>query len=406
MGAGEGRYPAAVPATDEIKERIEAEVDRRADVLLDVSRRIHARPELAFAEHTAHDLLTNVLEAEGLAVERGAYDLDTAFVARAGSDGPTVAVCCEYDALPGIGHGCGHNVIAAAGLGAGLAAAAVANELGGRVVVLGTPAEEGGGGKQIMIDRGALDGVDAAMMVHPAGVDLRSMDTLAIHQVEVTYRGRAAHASAAPERGLNALDAAVLGYVNVAALRQHIATDERVHGIFLEAGTAANVVPALTRAHWMVRSPTRAGLTALKERVVACLAAGAEAAGCEIDLDWQDPAYDELLTLDAFDDVWAANLARTGRRAVRAGDDGAAPVVGSTDMGNVSQRVPSIHPMIAVSPPDVPIHTEAFASFAGAEAGDRAVLDAAKALATTVADVWIDDELRDRIRAEFDLRRT
>lgn len=394
-----------MPATDELKRRVEDEVDRRADVLLDVSHRIHADPELAFAEHAAHDLLTDVLDDAGLAVERGAYGLDTAFAARAGSDGATVAVCCEYDALPGIGHACGHNVIAASGLGASLAAAVVADEVGGRLLVLGTPAEEGGGGKQIMIDRGALDGVDAAVMVHPAGADLRSMDTLAIHQVLVTYRGRAAHASAAPERGRNALDAAVLGYNNVAALRQHIAPDERIHGIFLEAGDAANIVPALTRAYWMVRSPSGAGLAALKERVVACLRAGAEAAGCEIELDWKDPAYDELLTVDAFDDVWAANLARTGRRAVRPGEDGTAPVVGSTDMGNISQRVPSIHPMVAVSTPDVPIHTEAFAAFAGGPRGDAAVIDAAKALATTVVDLWADAELRGRIRTEFDLRR-
>ena len=304
-----------------VKERIDAEVDRRAELLVDVSHRIHARPELAFEEHHAHDLLTATLADAGLAVERQAYGLATAFAARAGSTGPTVVVCCEYDALPVIGHACGHNVIAAAGLGAALAAASVADELGGRLLVLGTPGEEGGGGKQLMIDAGALDGVDAAVMVHPAGADLRTMDSLAIQRVTVTYHGHAAHAAAAPERGRNALDAAVLGYVNVAALRQHIAPAERVHGIFLEGGDAANIVPARTRAQWYVRAPTAEGVAALRRRVEACLAAGAEAAGCTMEREWHDPAYDELVGIEAFDDLLRgqrrpgrAHAAASGRR--------------------------------------------------------------------------------------------
>ncbi len=196
---------------------------------------------------------------EGLAVEAHAYGLDTAFVARAGSTGPTIAVCCEYDALPGIGHACGHNIIAAAGLGAGLAAAVVADELGGRVVVLGTPAEEGGGGKVHMIDAGAFDDVDAAVMVHPAGGDLRAMNVIAVHRVLVTYHGQAAHAAAFPHKGRNALDAAVLGYMNVAALRQHIRPEERLHGIFTEAGDKPNIVPARAAAEWYVRAGRTSG---------------------------------------------------------------------------------------------------------------------------------------------------
>ncbi|HYI61678.1 MAG TPA: M20 family metallopeptidase [Acidimicrobiales bacterium] len=387
------------------KGRIVAEVDRRADLLLDVSHRIHERPELAFAEHHAHDLLTEVLEGEGLAVERSAYGLATAFAARAGTEGPTVVVCCEYDALPGIGHACGHNVIAAAGLGAGLAAAAVADQAGGRVLVLGTPAEEGGGGKQLMIDAGALDGVAAAVMVHPAGADLRWMDTLAIQRVTVTYRGHAAHAAAAPEKGRNALDAAVLGYVNVAALRQHITPAERVHGIFTEAGQAANVVPDRAVAQWYVRSPSRDGLAALRERVVACLRAGAAAAGCTMEEDWYDPAYDELVGVESFDDLYAANAARLGRTVLRPGLDGVPAVVGSTDMGNVSQHVPAIHPMIQVAPPEVAIHTSAFVGHARAPEGDRAVLDGAKALALTVADLWLDPAALPAVEAEFAARR-
>lgn len=390
---------------DAAKDRIEAEVDAVADVLLDVSHRIHAHPEVLFEERHAHDLLTQVIEDRGIAVERSSYGQPTGFTARAGTDGPLVAVCCEYDALPGIGHACGHNVIAAAGLGAGLAAAALADELGGRVLIWGTPGEEGGGGKQLMMDEGALDGVDAALMVHPAGVDLRTMDTLAIQRCTATYTGHAAHASAAPEKGRNALDAMVLGYVNVAALRQHIRPAERVHGIFLEAGHAANIVPARTVAQWYVRSTDRAGLDALRERVIACLEAGAAASSCEVAFDWYEPAYDELVGLDAFDDLYTANAARLGRTVLRGGDEGVPSVLGSTDMGNVSQVVPSIHPMIAVSPPDVAIHTEAFVGYAGGPEGDAAVLDGAKALACTIADLWLDPDALARVRDEF-ARRT
>jgi amidohydrolase len=345
---------------DALKDQLVAEVDRRADMLLEASHQIHEHPELGFEEVFAHDLLTSILADEGLPVERGAYGLETAFEARAGSTGPTIAVLCEYDALPDIGHACGHNVIATAGLGAGLAAAALAEATGGRVVILGTPAEEGGGGKVLMARQGAFESVDAAMMVHPAGLDLLSMNAISIHQCKVVYRGRAAHAAAAPQRGLNALDAAVLGYVNVATLRQHIRPDERIHGIFTEGGSAANVVPERTAAKWFVRSPTMAGLERLKARVLTCLEAGAAAAGCEMELDWLDPAYANLVDLDPFCRLYADNAARLGRTVVDHRGGGRTNIVGSTDMGNISHLVPSIHPMIQVSPPNVAIHTQDF----------------------------------------------
>ena len=241
-------------------------VDELAEVLIQTSRAIHANPELAFQEHAAHDLLTGVLAAQGIDVVQSAYGMETAFEGSAGTTGPVVAVLCEYDALPGIGHACGHNIIATAGLGAGLAAAVVAEELGGRIRILGTPAEEGGGGKQFMLERGAFDGVDAALMVHPADADLENITSLAVQQAAVTYKGRAAHAAAAPEKGLNALDAAVLGYVNIAALRQHIAPDERIHGIITDGGEKANIVPVRAAANWYVRSP-KIGRASCRERV-------------------------------------------------------------------------------------------------------------------------------------------
>jgi len=372
---------------DAAKARLIDEVDKRADLLLDTSHRIHEHPELGYEEVFAHELLTGIVEDEGLSVERGAYGLDTAFSARAGTEGPTIAICCEYDALPGIGHACGHNIIAAAGLGAGLAAAALADELGGRVVVLGTPAEEGGGGKVKMIERGAFDGVDAALMVHPAGGDLRAMNVIAIQQLWVTYHGQAAHAAAFPYKGRNALDAAVLGYMNVAALRQHIRPEERIHGIITDGGDKPNIVPARAAAEWYVRAGTLARLEPLKARVLACLQAGADAAGCTLDHEWQDCAYADMRDNLPIVDLYADNAARLGRPTADPADGFS--VVGSTDMGNVSYEVPSIHPMIKVSPPHVSIHTPEFATYAGGPEGDEAVLDGAKALAMTIADLWL-----------------
>jgi amidohydrolase len=381
------------------KARLAAEIDRRADVLVDVSHQIHAHPELCFEERFAHELLTGVLEREGLTVTRSAHGVDTAFEATAGTSGPRVAVVCEYDALPGIGHACGHNIIAAAGLGAGLAAAALADELGGQLVVVGSPAEEGGGGKVPLIDGGAFAGVDAALMVHPADADLLAMDVVALHQAHVTYTGEAAHAAAAPHKGRNALDAAVLGYVNVAALRQHIEGSERIHGIITDGGDKPNIVPAYARAEWIVRSSTVARLEALKGRFLACLQAGADAAGCDMKVEWIDPVYADMIDSASLGERYRANAQALGR-IVRAPSP-SARVVGSTDMGNVSYAVPSIHPMIQVAPPGVPIHTPAFAGFAGGPEGDRAVIEGAKALAWTVADVWLDGGLVDLARAEW-----
>ncbi|HET6949501.1 MAG TPA: M20 family metallopeptidase [Acidimicrobiales bacterium] len=382
------------------KSRLAAEIDRRAGLLVDVSHQIHAHPETNYQERFAHDLLTGVLEGEGLAVTRSARGVETAFEAEAGESGPRIAVVCEYDALPGIGHACGHNVIAAAGLGAGLAAAALAGELGGRVVVVGSPAEEGGGGKIRLIDGGTFSDVDAALMVHPADADLTAMDVVALHQAEVTYTGEAAHAAAAPHRGRNALDAAVLGYVNVAALRQHIEPGERLHGIITHGGDRPNIVPALARAEWIIRSPTVAGLEVLRHRFLDCLRAGAAAAGCEMDVRWTEPVYADMIDNQAIVERYRANARALGR--VVCPPSRAGRVVGSTDMGNVSYAVPSIHPMIRVAPPGVPIHTPAFAGFAAGPEGDQAVLDGAKALAFTVADLWLDAGLVGRARDELD----
>jgi amidohydrolase len=276
----------------------------------------------------------------------------------------------------------------------------MAAELGGRVMVLGTPAEEGGGGKIRLAENGAFDGVDVAMMVHPAGADLCTMDAIAVQQIWVEYHGRAAHAAAFPHRGRNALDAAVLGYSNVAALRQHIRPDERIHGIFTDAGDKPNIVPKFASAQWYVRARDLERLEPLKERVFACLQAGADAAGCEMSYEWKDAAYADLLANDTLVELYTSNADRLGREVLdpRQYD---VRVVGSTDMGNVSHLVPSIHPMIAVSPPHISIHTPEFADYARAEEGDLAVLDGAKAMAMTIADLWLRPELVTAAQREF-----
>lgn len=384
------------------KEKATASIAAMSSTLLGCSHEIHANPELGFEEFHAHDVLANAIEAAGLTVERQAFGLDTAFCARAGHEGPLIAVLLEYDALPEIGHACGHNVIAAAGLGAGLAAAALADALGGRVMLLGTPAEEGGGGKIVLADRGAFEGVDAAMMIHPADADLLTMTTVALEPLLVQYQGQAAHAAAAPWKGRNALDAAVLGYMNVAALRQHIGPDERIHGIFTKAGDKANIVPHLTEATWYVRSPTVADLVPLKERVMACLEAGAVAAGCTCSFKHADrpEQYSDMRDNVPLLGAFADNCVDLGRH-LRVPGTGQ-KVVGSTDMGNISYIVPSIHPMLQVAPAGVPIHSPGFAAFAGGPAGDQAVLDGARAMASTVIDLWARPELLAEARAAFE----
>ncbi len=384
----------------EAKDIVRQEIERLTPALLDLSHSIHANPELNFEEHHAHETLTGVLEDNGIDADRGAYDMPTAFDARVGStDGPTVAVLCEYDALPGIGHACGHNIIGSAGLGAGIAAAKVAEALGGRVAILGTPAEEGGGGKEFMIRRGAFDDIDLAMMVHPADRDLTTMHTIAIQQLHVTYDGQAAHAAAAPHRGRNALDAAVLGYNNVAALRQHIRPDERIHGIFTEAGEKPNIVPSRAAAEWFIRSGKMSSLETLKERVHRCLQGGADASGCEMNSKWIDPPFYDMIDNHPLLDLYVKNAMDVGRHPLP--EEEGAMVVGSTDMGNVSYAVPSIHPMIKAAPEGTAIHTPDFETYAGGEEGDRAVVDGALTMALTLVDCLASADTRNEISGAF-----
>lgn len=375
-------------------------IDAMSDELISISHEIHANPELAFHEHKAAALLSDRVEKEGLAVTREAYGLETAYATEFGDKGPTVGILSEYDALPGIGHSCGHNIIATTGLGASLALAKLNGALPGRVRYLGTPAEEQGGGKELMAQEGAFDGLDAAMMVHPAGVDLATMPCICVSEVEVVYAGKSAHASAMPHAGLNALDALVTAYQSIAQLRQHIKPTERIHGIINEGGVAPNIVPDRASGVFYVRAAEAISLAALKARVQACFEAGALATGCTADIRWAKADYLDMKTSWPIAEAYEAN-ARTLGRDFFPLDKMPSGSAGSTDMGNVSHRVPSIHPMIASAPPSVVIHNPEFARWAGGEMGDKACIDGAKSLAMTAIDFMTDPALQEAAKAGF-----
>ena len=384
---------------DELKIRACNLIDKNSEVLISVSHEIHDHPEQNYEEVFASELLTRTANGLGVPVELGAFDCSTGFSGDVGT-GPTVCIMSEYDALPEIGHGCGHNIIAAAGLGSAIALASIAKDSGGRVRYMGTPAEEGGGGKILMARNGALTGVDLAMMVHPADADLATIDAIALQQLLVEYSGQESHAAAAPHLGRNALDAAVLGYMAVATLRQHILPTERVHGIFLKSGDKPNIVPREASSEWYVRSDNVTSLAALKPRVLAALESGAHACGCSVSHEWIGAAYADMVTNNTMGTMYAHNALRIGR-TVTDPRQGGHRVVGSTDMGNVSHLVPSIHPMIASAPTGTSIHTKQFAQFARSPMADQAVLDGAKAMAMTAIDYWTSPERQVAVAAEF-----
>ena len=389
---------------DAVAAHIDLAVENVAETLLQVSHAIHGKPELAFEEYFACELLSKSLRDNDLDVEIGVYSLETAFETTINSeqDGPTVAVLAEYDALPQIGHACGHNIIATTALGATLALNAVAQSLPGRVKMLGTPAEERGGGKELMARAGAFQGIDAALMIHPAGVNLATMPSICVAEVEVVYHGKSSHASAMPHKGINALDGLLLAYQAISNLRQHIRSTERIHGIVQEGGAAPNIVPDRTVGQFYVRAANEIELAALKPRVQACFEAGATGSGCTVEVNWAGVDYLDINTNWPLAKRFRHHAEQLGREFID--DDQALKFgAGSTDMGNVSYRLPSIHPMLAVAPPDVVIHHPDFAGWARSEKGDSAVIDGAKALARTAAEYLLSPELQRRSRDAFEL---
>ncbi|MGB3772675.1 MAG: M20 family metallopeptidase [Rhodococcus sp. (in: high G+C Gram-positive bacteria)] len=367
----------------------------RAD-LLELSHAIHARPELAFEEHFASGATADLLADAGFAVRRGVANLPTAFDATFGSGALVVAVCAEYDALPEIGHACGHNIIASSAVGAGLALASVADELGLTVRVLGTPAEETGGGKIVMLEAGVFDDVSLALMVHPGPIDIAAARSLALSDIAVSYTGREAHASAAPEWGINAGDAVTVAQVGVGLLRQHLRPGQQIHGIVGHAGTAPNIVPGSAEMLYYLRADTAEALGDLDRRARGCFEAGAVATGCTHEIVTVSPTYTEL-TPDPWLITEYRRVARElGRTLVPEEFETSRPF-GSTDMGNITAVIPGIHPVIGLDSGGAVTHQPAFAAACVTESADLAVLDGARALARVVVAAATDDQQRTRL---------
>jgi amidohydrolase len=383
----------------DIKAQIDRAVDRLADELEALSRRIHDHPELAFAESQAASWLTEFLAGKGFKVERGIAGMDTAFVGRLETgEGPTIAIMCEYDALPGIGHACGHNVIAASGAGAGVALAAVSAQLPkGRILVVGTPAEEGGGGKVKLIEAGLFRDVDAAMMVHGWDAWIGHQDLLGIVRVTFEFTGKAAHASADPWAGVNALDAVIQTFNNVGMLRQHVRPTARIHGIVTHGGTAPNIIPEFAACMFYVRAAELDDMWELLGRVIACAEGAAKATGTTFKLVRHESAYEPMKRNDVLLDAFRGNWQRLGVVEVAPPKDR----YGSSDVGNVSQVVPTVQPLVKIAPDGTPIHSRAFEAAAVTPLARAGLLTAAKTMAMTTVDLLGDHALLDRVKQEF-----
>jgi amidohydrolase len=381
-----------------LKLKVKDSVESQRQQLTKLSLNIHDNPELGFKEEKASAWLTSYLEDSGFHVERGIAGLATAFRATYGQGSPRFALLAEYDALPKIGHGCGHNIIAASAVGAAVASKSIIDRLGGSVVVLGTPGEEVLGGKIDMVKAGTFKEIDVAMLVHP---DVRNMPTeevLACSSLEVEFFGRSAHAAGQPHKGINALEAMILAFTSINSLRQHIRGDARIHGIITDGGEAPNIVPAHSAAVFLVRALDYDYLAELKDKVLNCFTGASVASGARLEYRWRDRTYAPMKNNMTLAGLFKQNLESLGRK-IEAFDPHFG--LGSTDMGNVSQVVPSIHPTIAIAPREVLIHTPEFAAAAASQAGHEGLMDAAKAMAMTVVDILGQPRMLDKIKQEF-----
>ncbi len=379
-------------STDHAKARAQQRLASVYGELVALSHRIHSAPELAFQEEKASAWLVELLSAAGFAVQTPLGDLPTAFLARVGSGPLHLAICAEYDALPGIGHACGHNLIAAMAAGAGIAAAHVADEVGLTVSVIGTPAEEGGGGgKILLLERGAFDGVHAAMMAHPYPADIAAPALLATTHFEAQYTGKEAHAAAFPELGINAADALTVAQVAVGLLRQQLRPTDRVHGIITQGGQAPNIVPAHTAAKYQARAQTLDQLQEVLAKVKRCFEAGALATGAALQIVGGDRPYAQLASDADLATLYQRNAEALGRRFVDM------PVLASTDMGNVSLVMPAIQPLIGIDSLPAVNHQPEFTAACITPAADQAIHDGALALAWTAIDLACDETIRSRL---------
>jgi amidohydrolase len=381
-----------------LKESIQNEIETKRDGLSELCLKIHSNPELGFEEIKAAGWLTEYLEKNGFTIEKGICQLKTSFKASYGKGNPAIAILAEYDALPEVGHACGHNIISTSAVGAGVASRRTADQLGGTILVIGTPAEELYGGKIYMVERGAFDGLDMAMMIHPGTSNNAITKALACQTLDIEFFGKAAHAAAGPEQGINALEAMLLSFAAINSLRQHIESTARVHGIITSGGEAANVVPAYTAGNFIVRAAEMDYLSILKEKVLDCFVGGATASGARLQYKWDDVCYAPMRNNMTLARLFAGNMESLGRDISITGTDRA---FGSTDMGNVSQLVPGIHAFIAIADKEVQVHSPEFAAAAASDRGIKGMLDAAKAMAMTVADVLADSGIQEKIKEEF-----
>jgi amidohydrolase len=388
----------AEPFAD-VKARAAEAVEAAREEILDLSHRIHANPEPAFEEHRAAGWVADVLAGHGFAVERPAGRLETALRARLagglGTDGPRIGVLAEYDALPGLGHGCGHNTMAASGVGAAIALAGVRSAFAGEIVFLGTPAEERGSGKQFMIDDGLFEGLDAALLFHPCDRNHVDSAPLASEDVSVVFHGLQSHASSEPWEGRNALDAMIALFSSVGLWRQQLPPHCRVHGIIQEGGTAANIIPDRTRAWFMIRSADQAYYEVMKARFRQLCEAAALAADVTVEVEFSGFAS-TMHTNWRIADRWIANAQAYGIE-----DQGPDGTSGSTDMANVSWVVPTIHPDLSITDQPTPGHSIEFRDAAGRPRADETVLLAATLVAQTALDLFLDPPLVEQAWAEF-----
>ena len=376
------------------------QAERAHEALIGLSHWIHANPERNYQEHMAAGWVAEWLEKARFETTRGVGGLDTAVLGIYGPGPLNIALLIEYDALPEVGHACGHNVIAASSVGAAIALAPVAEQLGLRVIAIGTPAEEGGAGKQILLDAGLFEGIHAALMVHPGPNDQLLPEVLAAQSLDVTYTGVTSHAGAFPERGVNAADAATIAQVSLGLLRQSLLPSDRVHGIVSVGGEAPNIIPSRTVANWMIRAANVARLDEVREKVMRCFEAGAHATGAEMSVNAQ-VVYADMIHDPDLTRFYRANLESLGRSFIDVGDEMPADALlmtrFSTDMGNVSYAVPSIHPIIGIDSAPAVNHQPEFTAAAASAAADDAILDGAVALAWTAIDAATDEEVRNRL---------
>lgn len=379
------------PPHAEIKSRIAAAVEAARDEIVDLSHRIHADPEPAFEEYHASAWVAEALRNHGYDVVHPAGSLATAIRATRrggrGGDGPRIGVLAEYDALPGLGHGCGHNTMAASGVGAAIALAAIADELPGEIVFLGTPAEERGSGKQIMLDDGLFEGLDAALLYHPCDRSHVEARALASEDADVVFTGLQSHASSNPWDGKNALDALILLFSSVGLWRQQLRPSARVHGIIREGGTAANIIPDHTAAWFMLRSDDEAEYERMRDRFRELCEAAALATDTTVEVTFSGLAR-TMRNNPVLAERFRANMAAYGVDDM--GDD---PSAGSTDMANVSWSCPTIHPDLAIAPAGTPGHSILFRDAAATPRADETTLLAATLVAQTAADLFLDPEL-------------